>query len=629
MIFLTIFILPTHFIHTFKHSKMKELSLLCCLFVGIYSYSQVGIGTTDPKATLDIIATNNILPANNDGLLIPRINAFPLANPTVDQNGMLVFLNTDTDPASPFGVNSAGFYYWNFTLLKWIGFSTIPYSWQLTGNTATVSTNFMGTTDDTPLNFKINGQKSGTINKDHTFWGYQSGNSNNDFGTDNVGIGQYSLFTNTSGGHNTALGTGSLQLNLIGNDNTASGYRALYQNTNGSANTAFGNEALFSNTTAQANTAVGYQALHSTIEHGENVAVGFQALYNTTSDSNTGIGYFALYSNTTGDSNTAIGRDVLRSNTANSNTAVGRGAMRDNTSGENNTASGRNAMRNNITGNDNTAMGHYSMESNQTGSGNTAMGINSMTRNTLGESNIALGKEALFSNISGNDNTVVGFSALYINTTGVENTAIGHEASRNSTGDFNTSLGTDALRDNTTGSHNTALGHGANVSTGNLTNATALGSNAIVNASNKVRIGDSNVTAIEGEVAMTVTSDKRAKDQIHTIPLGLNFINLLHPVEYIKKSNTEKTKEWGLIAQELQETLMKLGYKNAGIVGDDNSKDHFLSIRYTDLIAPMINAIQELSRSKQEVAILKTKLADQNAKIEALMERVLKLEQKN
>src|SRR5215813_3413390 len=44
----------------------------------------------------------------------------------------------------------------------------------------------------------------------------------------------------------------------------------------------------------------------------------------------------------------------------------------------------------------------------------------------------------------------------------------------------NTSLGTDALAHNTTGIDNTAIGAFANVSTGNLFNATAIGHGAIV-----------------------------------------------------------------------------------------------------------------------------------------------------
>ncbi|MBU1728109.1 hypothetical protein KKA39_02285, partial [Patescibacteria group bacterium] len=40
----------------------------------------------------------------------------------------------------------------------------IPTGWDLTGTSGTVDgTNFIGTTDDVPLNFKVNNEKSGRI----------------------------------------------------------------------------------------------------------------------------------------------------------------------------------------------------------------------------------------------------------------------------------------------------------------------------------------------------------------------------------------------------------------------------------------------------------------------------------
>ena len=65
---------------------------------------------------------------------------------------------------------------------------------------------------------------------------------------------------------------------------------------------------------------------------------------------------------------------------------------------------------------------------------------------------------------------------------------------------------------NTTGNFNTAIGNGANVSDGNLTNATAIGNGATVNASNKIRLGDAAVNVIEGQVAFTASSDKTQKE---------------------------------------------------------------------------------------------------------------------
>ena len=65
---------------------------------------------------------------------------------------------------------------------------------------------------------------------------------------------------------------------------------------------------------------------------------------------------------------------------------------------------------------------------------------------------------------------------------------------------------------NTIGNFNTASGVATNVSAGNLTNATAIGNFAIVNASNKVRLGNTAVTVIEGQVAFTSSSDKTKKE---------------------------------------------------------------------------------------------------------------------
>lgn len=83
-------------------------------WIGINTLSaQVGIGTSDPKAQLDIVATDKINPASIDGILIPRIEKFPAENPGNDQHGMFVFLNKNIS-----GYTS-GFYYWNATENKW------------------------------------------------------------------------------------------------------------------------------------------------------------------------------------------------------------------------------------------------------------------------------------------------------------------------------------------------------------------------------------------------------------------------------------------------------------------------------------------------------------------------------
>jgi hypothetical protein len=140
---------------------------------------------------------------------------------------------------------------------------------------------------------------------------------------------------------------------------------------------------------------------------------------------------------------------------------------------------------------------------------NTVVGSGAMINLTTGGFNTAIGDAALFAITTGVNNTAIGSTALTSTTTGSANTGTGKNALQlNSTGDGNTGIGQNALQTNTTGSNNTALGFGAGVSANNLNNATALGNGALVDASNKVRIGNDNVTAtdIAGQVKVNAQS---------------------------------------------------------------------------------------------------------------------------
>ena len=93
---------------------MKTIALFSLLFgCTLMSYAQVGINTEIPKATLDIGVANPAAPENTDGILVPRIDAFPLINPTSEQDGMLVYLTITADSNPP------GFYFWDGTGTKW------------------------------------------------------------------------------------------------------------------------------------------------------------------------------------------------------------------------------------------------------------------------------------------------------------------------------------------------------------------------------------------------------------------------------------------------------------------------------------------------------------------------------
>jgi hypothetical protein len=92
---------------------MKLILTFFILLIANNLNAQVGINTTAPKASLDIVTSNPAIPTNTDGLLIPRVSNFPVTTPTADQNGMLIFLT------STIGNKTPGFYYWNNTQNSW------------------------------------------------------------------------------------------------------------------------------------------------------------------------------------------------------------------------------------------------------------------------------------------------------------------------------------------------------------------------------------------------------------------------------------------------------------------------------------------------------------------------------
>jgi hypothetical protein len=285
----------------------------------------------------------------------------------------------------------------------------------------------------------------------------------------------------------------------------------------------------------------------------------------------------------------------------------------------------------NTTGSYNTATGMQALNSNTTGSSNTVTGQASLFNNTSGSNNTSHGYAALFSNTIGNSNTAIGYSALYFSVNNVENTALGANALRNNTNDLNTAIGSSALWSNTTGASNTAVGQSAlvyNVTGSNntavgqssgpdfgqpgLSNTTALGAVTRCTASNQVRIGNTSVTSIGGQVSWSTLSDGRFKSDIKNNVAGLEFIKQLRPVSYsvdkeklnaflgVKSEENgidarkEPIRQTGFIAQEVEKIVSKTGFVFHGVEVPQNENDHY-SIRYSEFVVPLVKAVQELS----------------------------------
>jgi hypothetical protein len=291
----------------------------------------------------------------------------------------------------------------------------------------------------------------------------------------------------------------------------------------------------------------------------------------------------------------------------------------------NNTASGYQALYSNTTGPANTASGYLSLYSNTTGNGNTASGICALVYNTTGNYNTASGVSALYSNTTGTSNNASGYQALYYNTTAHYNTAVGYNSlhSANRTADanaYNTAVGYNAGESITTGQYNVLIGASSNPSINTAVNQIVIGYGAIGTGNNQIALGNTSITSIKGQVPFTTYSDRRIKRDIQNSDLGLAFIRELKPMKYkrvnpadypeplleerFKNGQNERPQDDetvydGLIAQEVKETLDKLGVQWSGWSEDENTGKQ--GIQYGALVVPLIKALQELSAKVEEL----------------------------
>jgi hypothetical protein len=197
-------------------------------------------------------------------------------------------------------------------------------------------------------------------------------------------------------------------------------------------------------------------------------------------------------------------------------------------------------------------------------------------------------------------------------------------------------FGASALGYLTTTSLNTAFGLIAGIfkidasNNTNQTNCTYLGYDTRCSGDNQVQVGGS-ATTVYAYGAVQNRSDARDKTDIQDTTLGLDFINELHPVDFkwnyresydvvtfdenqdpklykLPKDGSKKRNRYhhGLIAQEVKQTLDKLGIDFGGYQDHKiNGGCDVLSLGYTELIAPLIKAVQELSA---KVITLETQL---------------------
>jgi hypothetical protein len=284
---------------------------------------------------------------------------------------------------------------------------------------------------------------------------------------------------------------------------------------------------------------------------------------------------------------------------------------------------GNSAGNASMSGHKNTLIGNSAGVATTSGECNSFLGYRAGYVTTTGSFNTALGLQALTSNTSGAGNTGIGLNGLAQVTTGSNNIGIGYSGGVGiTTGSNNIAIGYAASFYNTTGGNNIFIGTNADANASNYSNATAIGNGTTVTASNKMFIGNNSITHIQGQVAFTTYSDGRFKTDVTENVKGLEFINKLRPVTY--KMNTHALDDFiiqnmpdslktirqagmdfapsmaivhsGFIAQEVELAAQQTGFTSSIVSTPSNSQDPY-ALSYSELVVPLVKAVQELSKA--------------------------------
>ena len=190
------------------------------------------------------------------------------------------------------------------------------------------------------------------------------------------------------------------------------------------------------------------------------------------------------------------------------------------------------------------------------------------------------------------------------------------------TGQRNTALGTKALLAKTPGDDGVAGG-----TTALRTIATAIGNGATVSASNTIRLGNSSVTSITGQVAFTASSDRTKKEGFRAVD-GDEVLRKLRTLEvtswnYIGHDATQ-FRHYGPMAQDF---FARFGHDGVGTIGTDvtlNSGDVsgilIAALQAADRRTETLRAtVEQLERDRAAQA---ADLAELRALVETLMRQI-------
>lgn len=357
----------------------------------------VGIGTNSPdgSAQMDVFSSSK-------GILIPRISltsVFNASPTTAPAEGLLVW---NTNAATTNG-SGKGFYFWNGS--RWQKLANNTEGWSITGNNnIDTAVNFIGTTTNTGLMFRVGNFKAGGIFPfgGNTFFGKGAGqflkfNSGNFTGDENTFIGSEAGAADSTAVASTYIGSRA-GLNTKGSfGNTFVGASAGASSTTGTHNTAIGLGAGNSSTGSR-NVSMGAEA--GAVGPGnENVMLGYNVASfvqggngNVWIGSNAGTGNFGLFPKAISDNNVFIGDSAaFQTNGAQANVFIGKRSGMSSTASRFNVFVGDSSGINNNVGNLNTFIGSKARGSSGAITNATAIGAKAQA---AGNNTVVLGSIA-------------------------------------------------------------------------------------------------------------------------------------------------------------------------------------------------------------------------------------------
>ena len=236
--------------------------------------------------------------------------------------------------------------------------------------------------------------------------------------------------------------------------------------------------------------------------------------------------------------------------------------------------------------NDNTGMGANVFSNLTSGDRNTALGKDAFEEITSGSDNIAIGAFALKPTTIGTENIAVGSYALDAQIDGDKCVAIGHGALGKATNNQCVAVGDRALDNVTSGANNIALGSESGAKSNWLNWTTE---------SNRLTLGNYDITHSYVKVDWTVGSDIRDKTNFGTVPHGIDFVKQLNPISYkFRTARDEDTTTGGVKYGFSAQDILALEKANGGtnVIVDDEFEEH-LNFTNSHLTPVLVKALKE------------------------------------